>query len=81
MSYEFTYVTLNKALKDVRNSVITDHQFLDPDNNVVKVVYDNGITFYINYNLTDFNAIDGDSSFVIPAEDFIMLDASGNVVE
>lgn len=76
-----TYVTLNNALKGVRNSVITDHQFLDADNNVVKVVYDNGTTFYINYNLTDYTAVDGESTFVIPAEDFIMLDASGNVVE
>ena len=43
-----TYATLNKALKFVAGSVISDHSFAA--DRVVKVTYSNGVSFLLNYN-------------------------------
>ncbi|MBE6688106.1 MAG: hypothetical protein E7588_02375 [Ruminococcaceae bacterium] len=43
-----TYNTLNEALKPVRNSVVVSHDYIA--NNVVKMIYDNGISYILNYN-------------------------------
>lgn len=43
-----TYQYLNEALAPVRGATITAHDTID--NDVVRVRYDNGVTFYINYS-------------------------------
>lgn len=43
-----TYAKLNKALKFVAGSVISDHAFVA--DRVVKVTYSNGVSFLLNYN-------------------------------
>lgn len=68
-----TYRELNEALKSVRNAAIIDHEFLDENNKVVKVTYDNGECFYINYLLTSYE-VEG-TDIVIPAEDFVKTNA------
>ena len=44
------YTRANYQLRDVRNAAIVSHELLAPG--VVRVGYDNGISFTINYNLT-----------------------------
>ena len=68
-----TYRELNEALKSVRNAAIIDHEFLDENNKVVKVTYDNGECYYINYLLTSYE-VEG-TDIVIPAEDFVKTNA------
>ncbi len=46
-----TYGTFNEAMKKVKYSYITDHETLDT--RVVKVVYENGTGFILNYNTHD----------------------------
>lgn len=76
-----TYHELNNSLKDVRYSKVESHQFLDKNNKVVKVTYDNGTSFYINYLLTDYTAVDSNGNdLVIPAEGFVKVDKSGNKI-
>lgn len=43
-----TYNTINEALKPVRNATVTEHEFVGK--NIVKMTYDNGISFILNYN-------------------------------
>lgn len=43
-----TYSNFNDAMKQVKYSYITDHETIDT--RVVKVVYENGIGFVLNYN-------------------------------
>lgn len=68
-----TYNELNSALKSVRNSLIVDHEFLDDEKQVVKVTYDNGEVFYINYLLEEYD-VEG-TDITIPAEDFVKVEA------
>lgn len=48
------YNQINDALKYVSGAAIVDHQILD--NGVRKVVYDNGVTIYINYSEDEMQA-------------------------
>ena len=73
------YDTINKALSDVQDSVLLKHEILTDDGKVVKVVYENGITFYMNYGEKDYELDDAD--LVIPVGGFVKLDADGKVVE
>lgn len=66
-----TYNTLNNALKDVKYSLIVGHEYLDPNKKVVKVTYDNGTVFLINYLETDYEVTYGDEEIVIKANDFV----------
>ncbi len=66
-----TYKELNDALKDVKYSLIVDHEFLDNDKKVVKVTYDNGTVFLINYLEKDYEVTYGDEEIVIKANDFV----------
>ncbi len=43
-----TYNELNKVLKKVAGSVVTNHEFVG--DRVVKVSYENGVSFLLNYN-------------------------------
>ena len=51
-------------------SLITGHEFLDDDCQIVKVTYDNGEIFYINYLIKDYIT---DDEIVIPARDFVKV--------
>lgn len=75
-----TYKELNSTLKDVKYVSIVAHQFLDKNNKVVKVTYENGTSFYINYLLKDYTVTDGDKTYTIPAENFIKVDSNGNKI-
>lgn len=66
-----TYEELNTALKDVRYSKIIDHEFLDDYRKVAKVVYDNGVVFFINYLEENYTVEYNGENLVIKANDFI----------
>lgn len=51
------YNRVNEALGTVNGSFITEHKILD--NGLRKVVYDNGVTFFINYSDEELTADDG----------------------
>ena len=75
-----TYNELNSALKDLKYTSIVAHEFLDINNKVVKVTYENGTSFYINYLLKDYTVTNGDKTYTIPAENFLKVDKDGNVI-
>lgn len=81
-----TYLTLNSLLKDVKYSPIYDHEFLDTESRVVKVTFENGIAFYINYLLKDYTYEvtneDGEvvETIVIPSEGYVKVNAAGEIV-
>lgn len=52
-----TYKEVNEAMKGVKYSFITSHEQLDT--RVVKVGYDNGTQFILNYNTHDIELSDG----------------------
>jgi hypothetical protein len=43
-----TYNTLNEALKDVKSKLIINHEIIE--RNVVRVTYEGGTSFILNYN-------------------------------
>ena len=65
-----TYQTLNNALKPVRNSHIVSHEFVDGNSKIVKVIYDNGVEFILNYNNKPAE-IEGHK---LEALDFVVID-------
>ena len=71
-----TYMTINKALGDVQTSYIRKHAVLTDDGKVVRVEYTNGVSFYVNYGITDYETEGG---LIIPPEGFVKLDADGKV--
>ncbi len=75
-----TYRQINEALCDVQDSYILKHDILSSDGNVVKVTYANGISFYINYNITDYVVNDGGVEYELPAEGFVKVSADGTIV-
>jgi hypothetical protein len=62
------YHELNDALKPVKSKPIVNHEFLDK--NVVKVTYEGGISFILNYNHFAEVTVDGQ---VIGPQDFIRV--------
>ncbi|PKM63282.1 MAG: hypothetical protein CVU97_00875 [Firmicutes bacterium HGW-Firmicutes-21] len=74
-----TYHRLNNAFKDLKQCPIVSHMFLDNQNKVVKVTYENGTYFLINYLLKDYTVTIGNETFTIPAEDFIKVDINGKI--
>ncbi len=69
------YNTVNTALADVQNSVLLKHEILTDDGKVAKVVYENGITFYVNYGEKVYEVEDTD--IVVPVGGYVKLDADG----
>ena len=63
-----TYTKFNDAMKNVKYSYIVDHETVDT--RVVKVVYENGIGFMINYNTHPYETENGE---VIEAMNFIQF--------
>ncbi|MBQ9922775.1 MAG: hypothetical protein IJO52_11340, partial [Clostridia bacterium] len=45
-----TYNTLNEALKPIRNACAVSHEFIGKGGKVVKMTYDNGVSYILNYN-------------------------------
>lgn len=76
-----TYNQLNAALKDVRTAKIVGHEFVDSDRQVCVVTYSNGVKFVINYTLEAQTVTVGDKTITVAAEDFVKIDANGNVVK
>lgn len=72
------YKTLNEALKDVQTAYIRKHEILTKDGNVVRVTYSNGISFVINYNISDYEYTE--KNITVPAESFIKFDAKGTEI-
>lgn len=66
-----TYKTLNAALKDVQNSLIVGHEYIDNANRVVKVTYDNGTVFFINYAMTDYEVTYGNEIITVKGCSFV----------
>lgn len=66
-----TYREINKALSSVKYSIIIGHEFLDSDYKIVKVTYDNGDVFYLNYLLKDYTVTVDGAKFTIPAQGFL----------
>ncbi len=52
-----TYNTFNDAMKRVKYSLITEHEYLGT--RIVRVAYDNGTEFILNYNTHDVTLDDG----------------------
>jgi len=75
-----TYQLINEALSDVRYSQIISHEFIDRDSRVARVEYENGVTFIINYLTEDFTYYDNGEVRTVPAENFLKLDAAGNML-
>lgn len=72
------YNEINNALSDVQKAVIKKHDILSDDGKVVKVVYSNGITFYMNYGENVYT-VDG-TDIKIPVNGYVKLDSEGNIV-
>ncbi len=66
-----TYRELNRALSSVKYATIVGHEFVDEDYKVVKVTYDNGDVFYLNYLLKDYTVTIDGKRFTIGAQDFL----------
>ena len=65
------YRVINNALSSVKYSTVVDHEFLDDDYKIVKVTYDNGDVFYLNYYREDYTLnVDG-KKITIPAQYFL----------
>ncbi len=75
-----TYHLLNDVLKNLQDKLIVSHELLDDSNRVVKVTYENGEAFYINYLLVDFPITIGDKLEVIPAEGFLKTDGDDSII-
>ena len=81
-----TYTELNAVLKDVKKSYIVGHEFIDADCRIVKVTYDNGTVFYLNYTLNDYTVeeLDDDGNVVntifVKSEGYVKTDANGKIV-
>jgi len=66
-----TYRKLNSALSSVKYSTIVNHEFLDDEYKIVRVTYDNGDVFYLNYLLKDYTLTVDGKKITIPAQYFL----------
>ncbi len=71
-----TYTNFNNAMKKVKYSLIDEHEYLST--RLVRVAYDNGIEFVLNYNAHDIKLDDGT---VVEAMDFIVRDMEGVLID
>ncbi len=75
------YKAINEALYDVQSSVIRKHEIISNDGNVVKVFYENGISFYMNYNEKDYTVTLNNEEIVVPAGGYVKLDKDEKVIK
>ena len=66
-----TYNELNEVLKSVKYSRIIEHEFVDDEYRVVKVTYENGTVFFINYLTKDYTVEYGGEKITVPATGYI----------
>ena len=69
------YNMINEALKDVRTAYICGYEVMDEANKVIKVTYDNGISFYINYLNEDVTINDNGTEYPLCAGDTAVVTA------
>ncbi|MBR5286929.1 MAG: hypothetical protein IKU30_08540, partial [Clostridia bacterium] len=80
------YNTVNEALSDVQKSPIRKHEIVSSDAYVVKVVYENGISFYMNYDEKDRVATfvnpetKEETEITVPAGGYVKIGADYNVI-
>lgn len=76
------YDAVNAALADVQDKTIVKHEILSNDGKVVKVLYENGVTFFINYGEKDYELVDKTAGydFVIPVFGYVKIDAEGEIL-
>jgi hypothetical protein len=74
------YNAVNEALSDVQNSVIRKHEIVSDNGNVVKVIYENGISFYMNYGEKNYSVVSGDAEIVVPAGGYVKLDKDNKII-
>ncbi len=67
------YDKINDAIHDVQDSDMLKHDLLSEDGKVVKVTYDNGIIFYINYGEKDYVVEQAGKDLVVKAGDFVKV--------
>lgn len=67
-----TYLSFNDEMKKVKYSYITDHEVLA--DRIVKVVYENGVAFVLNYNT---NSIELDGGITVEPMSYIELSKLG----
>ncbi|MBO5870392.1 MAG: hypothetical protein J6Q89_06545 [Clostridia bacterium] len=72
------YNEINSALSDVQKSVIKKHEIITDDGKVVKVVYENGITFFMNYGEKPFE-VEG-TDITVPVNGYVKLASNGEIV-
>lgn len=70
------YDAVNSALADVQDQTIVKHEVLSDDGKVVKVKYENGITFYVNYGEKAYKVVDEGAGvdIEIPVNGYVKLD-------
>lgn len=80
------YNTVNEALSDVQNSPIRKHEIVSSDAYVVKVIYENGISFYMNYDEIDHVATfvnpetKEETEITVPAGGYVKIGADHKVI-
>ncbi len=72
------YNDINDAISDVQDAVMLKHDILTENGKVAKVVYDNGITFYVNYGEKAYS-VEG-TDIVVPVYGYVKLNANGEVI-
>jgi hypothetical protein len=71
---------INNALKNVRTAYICGYEVMDEANKLIKVTYDNGISFYINYLNEDVTINDNGTEYTVKAENYLKVGADGKPV-
>ncbi len=74
------YEKVNNAISDVQSACLIKHDLISADGKVVKVSYDNGITFFINYGEKDYVVEYNDEDIDVLAGDFVKFDANGKII-
>ena len=73
---ETTYAKFNGSMKNVKYSLIDEHEYIGT--RLVRVKYDNGTEFILNYNTHEVTTEDG---ITVNAMDFVVVGEKENVVE
>ncbi len=74
------YKQINNAIHDVQNATLLKHDIISDDGKVVKVVYENNITFFVNYGEKDYTVQFCGKDEIVPAGSFIKFNAKNEKV-
>lgn len=72
-----TYKIVNKITAPIQNAIAVSHKFVDY--RVVEMVYDNGITITLDYNVATITVNDGTTEYTVDFENDIVITADGEV--